>query len=61
MLSTKKCIFNKKTIILAVKVWKKIYHANSQQKSVGEAVAFKTRSNIRGKEEYLLKIKWSIQ
>ena len=55
------------TYILKVKGWKKIFHANRDQKKAGVAVlisdkiGFKTKAVKRDKEEHYIMIKGSIQ
>ena len=55
------------TYRLKVKGWKKIYHANRQQKKAGVAILtsdktdFKTNTMIRDKEEHYIMMKGSIQ
>ena len=58
---------NRDTFILKVKGWKKISHANRDQKKAGVAILisdkidFKTKAVDRDKEEHYITIKISIQ
>ena len=55
------------TYRLKVRGWKKIFHANGNQKKVGVAILisdkidFKTKTITRGKERHYIRIKGSIQ
>ena len=55
------------TCRLKVRGWKKIFHANGNQKKAGAAILisdnidFKTKSTTREKEEHYIMIKGSIQ
>ena len=67
MLSTRDPLQNKDTYRLKVKGWKKIFHANRDQKKAGVAILisdkidFKTKAAKRDKEGHYIMIKGSIQ
>ena len=67
MLSTRDPPQNKDTYRLKVKGWKKIFHANRDQKKAGVAILisdkidFKTKAVKRDKEGHYIMIKGSIQ
>ena len=61
------CLKPRDTYRLKVRGWKKIFHANRQQKKAGVAILtsdktdFKTNTMIRDKEKYYIMMKGSIQ
>ena len=67
MLSTREEPQNKDTHRLKVKVWKKIFHANRDQKKAGEVILIpdkidlKTKAVKKDKEGHYIMIKGSIQ
>ena len=67
MLSRRDPSQNKDTYRLKVKGWKKIYHANGDQKKAGVAIlisdkiGFKIKAMKRDKEGHYIMIKGSIQ
>ena len=67
MLSTRDPLRPRGTYKLKVRGWKKIFHANGNQKKAGVAVLisdridFKTKTITRDKEGHYIKIKGSIQ
>ena len=67
MLSTRDPPQNKDTYRLKVKGWKKIFHANTDQKKVGVAILisdkidFKTKAVKRDKEGHYIMVKGRIQ
>ena len=67
MLSTRDTLQNKNTYRLKVKGWKKIFHANGDQKKAGVAIPisdkidFQIKAVKRDKEGHYIMIKGSIQ
>ena len=67
MLSTRDPPQNRDTYRLKMKGWKKIFHANRDQKKAGVAILisdkidFKTKAVKRDKEEHYIMTKGSVQ